>query len=60
MKICAPFAGIVHYTVPEGSTVTTGDVAPVIAPGPGVVDKHAHVDYADVVGGDVLLELGEG
>lgn len=69
MKICAPFAGIVHYTTAEGTAVETGDVvaivetvkleAPVLAPGPGIIGKHAYSDFSDVVGGDVLLELGE-
>ncbi|QGU01871.1 Biotin/lipoyl attachment protein [Corynebacterium kalinowskii] len=69
MKICAPFAGIVRYVVATGDTVTTGDVlamvetvkleAPVVAPGPGVVGSLAFEDFADVTGGDALLELGE-
>lgn len=70
MKICAPFAGIVHYRVAEGTRVTTGDPlaiveavkleAPVLAPGPGVVGTRHVEDFADVVGGQELLELEEG
>ncbi|MEJ5998755.1 biotin/lipoyl-containing protein [Corynebacterium sp. H130] len=69
MKICAPFAGIVRYVVKAGDTVATGDTlalvetvkleAPVVAPGPGVVGELAFEDFADVIGGDELLELGE-
>ncbi|MFV8380981.1 acetyl-CoA carboxylase biotin carboxyl carrier protein subunit [Corynebacterium hindlerae] len=69
MKICAPFAGIVRYVVEPGATVATGDTlamvetvkleAPVVAPGPGVVGPFAFEDFADVTGGDVLLEVGE-
>lgn len=69
MKICAPFAGIVRYVVSTGDAVATGDVlamvetvkleAPVVAPGPGVVGTLAFDDFADVTGGDELLELGE-
>ena len=67
MNICAPFAGIVRYHVAPGQTVTTGEVlatveavkleAPVSAPGPGVVTVLSCEDFADVVGGDVLLEV---
>lgn len=67
MKICAPFAGIVHYFVAEGDTVDTGTQlgtveaikleAPVLAPGPGVVAALSFDDFSDVTGGDVLLEL---
>ncbi|MDO5077967.1 biotin/lipoyl-containing protein [Corynebacterium sp.] len=70
MNICAPFAGIVRFTVAVGDTVATGDTlaivetvkleAPVVAPGPGVVTSRAVADYADVYGGDVILTLGEG
>lgn len=70
MKICAPFAGIVHYRVAEGDRVATGDQlatveavkleAPVLAPGPGVVGPRTVEDFADVVGGEELLELKEG
>ncbi|MEJ5928237.1 acetyl-CoA carboxylase biotin carboxyl carrier protein subunit [Corynebacterium sp. H128] len=68
MKICAPFAGIVRYVAAPGATVAVGDTlaivetvkleAPVLAPGPGVVSELAFEDFADVTGGDVLLELG--
>lgn len=67
MKICAPFAGIVHYFVAEGDAVTTGMQlgtveavkleAPILAPGPGVVDSVAFDDFSDVTGGDELLSL---
>lgn len=70
MKICAPFAGIVHYRVAAGARVTTGDQlatveavkleAPVLAPGPGVVERLDREDFTDVVGGEELLELKEG
>lgn len=70
MKICAPFAGIVHYRVAAGDRVDTGDPlatveavkleAPVLAPGPGVVDTLHLADFSDVLGGDELLELKEG
>lgn len=69
MKICAPFAGIVRYAVQDGDLVSAGDTlaivetvkleAPVVAPGPGVVRAIAFPDFADVTGGDDLLELGE-
>lgn len=69
MEIFAPFAGIVRFHVSEGERVETGQVlatveavkleAPVPAPGPGVVDKLRLDDFSDVVGGDVLLEVGE-
>ncbi len=67
MKICAPFAGIVHYFVAEGDPVTTGEQlgtveavkleAPILAPGPGVVASVDFDDFSDVTGGDVLLTL---
>ncbi|MGD7003320.1 acetyl-CoA carboxylase biotin carboxyl carrier protein subunit [Corynebacterium halotolerans] len=70
MKICAPFAGIVHYRVAAGARVDTGEElavveavkleAPVFAPGPGVVAHLHREDFADVVGGEELLELNEG
>ena len=63
MKIYAPFAGIVHYHVAAGDTVTTGQKlasveatkleAAVIAPGPGVV-----VELAD--GSEPATLVGEG
>lgn len=69
MKICAPFAGIVHYRVAEGTRVNTGDElaaveavkleAPVLAPGPGIVARLAVADFTDVIGGEELLELKE-
>lgn len=69
MKICAPFAGIVHYRVAEGTLVNTGDElatveavkleAPVLAPGPGIVGALQLADFADVIGGEELLELKE-
>lgn len=68
MNIFAPFAGIVRYHVAVGDTVATGDrlatveavklEAPVVAPGPGVVTGIYHEDFSDVLGGDVLLEVG--
>lgn len=68
MKICAPFAGIVRYHVTPGQTVATGEIlatveavkleAPVPAPGPGTVISLSFADFADVLGGDVLLEVG--
>lgn len=69
MKICAPFAGIVRYQVAVGTRVSAGDVlaivetvkieAPVLAPGPGIVTALNCADFADVLGGDTLLDLGE-
>ncbi|MGP6174923.1 biotin/lipoyl-containing protein [Corynebacterium sp. A21] len=69
MKICAPFAGIVHYRVAQGTRVNTGDElatveavkleAPVLAPGPGIVGTLKLADFADVIGGEELLELKE-
>ncbi|MDO4685350.1 MAG: biotin/lipoyl-containing protein [Corynebacterium sp.] len=69
MNICAPFAGIVRYVVSEGDTVAAGDTlaivetvkleAPVIAPGPGIVTSRSLDDFADVYGGDCILELGK-
>lgn len=70
MEICAPFAGIVHFSVTEGQTVEVGDTlasveavkleAPIVAPGPGVISSIHVADYSDVSGGDVLLTLSEG
>ena len=67
MKIYAPFAGIVHYHVATGDTVTTGQKlasveatkleAAVIAPGPGMVVSLSAADFGDVVGGQALVEL---
>lgn len=67
MNVCAPFAGIVHYLVSAGDTVSAGQTlasvetvkleAPVLAPGPGLVQRLAHPDFADVSGGDVLLTV---
>ncbi|WP_018023757.1 acetyl-CoA carboxylase biotin carboxyl carrier protein subunit [Corynebacterium ulceribovis] len=67
MNICAPFAGIVHLEVAEGDTVDTGQTiavvetvklqAPVVAPGPGTIAAINVANFADVTGGDVLLEL---
>lgn len=69
MKICAPFAGIVHYKVAVGEIVATGQElasveavkleAPVCAPGPGKVTALTKMDFADVLGGDELLVLEE-
>ena len=69
MKICAPFAGIVHFKVAVGDTVTTGQElasveavkleSPVFAPGPGVVTALLLDDFADCVGGDARIDLGE-
>ena len=68
MKIYAPFAGIVHYHVAAGDTVTTGQKlasveatkleAAVIAP--GVVVELGVADFGDVVGGQALVELADG
>lgn len=70
MKIHAPFAGIVRFSVANGATVATGDVlavveavkleAPVLAPGPGVIRRTINEDFVDVAGGDVLMEILEG
>ncbi|MDO5099294.1 MAG: biotin/lipoyl-containing protein [Corynebacterium sp.] len=70
MKICAPFAGIVHFKVAEGDKVTTGQElasveavkleAPVLAPGPGIVSKLCVPDFGDVIGGAELLIVTEG
>ncbi|MCQ9370573.1 acetyl-CoA carboxylase biotin carboxyl carrier protein subunit [Corynebacterium sp. 35RC1] len=67
MKICAPFAGIVHYKVAAGDRVETGQElasveaikleAPLLAPGPGVVDELHVADFSDVIGGDALITL---
>lgn len=67
MNICAPFAGIVHYLVAPGATVATGDIVAMVetvkleavvqAPGPGTVAHHNFEDFADVEGGEVLLEI---
>ncbi|AHI03352.1 acetyl-CoA carboxylase biotin carboxyl carrier protein subunit [Corynebacterium falsenii] len=67
MRICAPFAGIVHYAVAEGDQVDTGAElatveavkleAPVLAPGPGIIRHVALSDFSNVSGGDVLLEI---
>lgn len=69
MRICAPFAGIVHYCVSPGEKVDTGAVlasveavkleAPIPAPGPGVVKELLCENYADVAGGDALIVLEE-
>lgn len=69
MKICAPFAGIVHYKVGLGDTVDTGQElasveaikleSPIIAPGPGIVATLAKDNFDDVMGGDVLLIVEE-
>ncbi|AHI22651.1 acetyl-CoA carboxylase biotin carboxyl carrier protein subunit [Corynebacterium vitaeruminis] len=69
MKICAPFAGIVHFHVAVGDTVETGQElasveavkleAPVFAPGPGRVRALLADDFADCVGGDPLIDLAE-
>ncbi|AWB82028.1 acetyl-CoA carboxylase biotin carboxyl carrier protein subunit [Corynebacterium yudongzhengii] len=68
MKIFAPFAGIIRYHVAEGQKVTTGDVlatveavkleAPVPAPGPGTVTALHRENYSDVIGGEVVIEVG--
>ncbi|APT84646.1 acetyl-CoA carboxylase biotin carboxyl carrier protein subunit [Corynebacterium aquilae] len=67
MRICAPFAGIVHYVAAEGQRVDTGDVVAMVetikleaslqAPGPGIVASLNHEDFSDVEGGDILLEI---
>ncbi len=67
MNICAPFAGIVRYHVEAGQEVATGQAiatveatkleTPVVAPGPGVVERVCTADFADVLGGDVLAVL---
>ncbi|KAA8723936.1 acetyl-CoA carboxylase biotin carboxyl carrier protein subunit [Corynebacterium spheniscorum] len=69
MRICAPFAGIIHYRVKPGDKVDTGMVlasveavkleAPIPSPGPGVVKELLCENYADVAGGDVLIVLEE-
>ncbi|WKE59570.1 biotin/lipoyl-containing protein [Corynebacterium tuberculostearicum] len=69
MKIYAPFAGIVRCHVAVGDTVDTGVPlatveatkleAPVECPGPGKVHRIAVADFSDVVGGDLLMEIGE-
>lgn len=67
MKICAPFAGIVYFKVAVGDTVSTGQElasveavkleVPVLAPGPGIVTALYCENFADVIGGDALVEL---
>ncbi|MDO4927768.1 MAG: acetyl-CoA carboxylase biotin carboxyl carrier protein subunit [Corynebacterium sp.] len=69
MKVYAPFAGIVRYTVAENATVATGDQIaaieaikmelPITAPGPGRVSKLACTPFQDVIGGDELLTIEE-
>lgn len=69
MKICAPFAGIVHYHVAVGDIVETGQQlasveavkleAPLFAPGPGRVEALLAPEQSDVAGGDELVTLGE-
>lgn len=69
MRICAPFAGIVHYRVSPGEQVDTGTVlasveavkieAPIPAPGPGVVKELLCENFADVAGGDALIVVEE-
>lgn len=69
MLITAPFAGIVHYTVEVGQRVAKGEQlasveavkleAPVCASHAGVVRRLATEQYADVAGGDALLEIDE-
>ena len=67
MKIYAPFAGVVRYTVADGDEVTAGaQVAvveaiklesPVLSPAQGVVKRTQNEDFVDVHGGDELLEI---
>ena len=69
MKIYAPFAGIVRCHVNVGDTVDTGVPlatveatkleAPVESPGPGKVHRIVVSDFSDVVGGDLMMEIGE-
>lgn len=69
MKIYAPFAGSVRYCVARGQRVATGDElavveavkleAPVLAPGPGLVESLSVAPYSNVAGGDELLQFGE-
>ncbi|QNE89471.1 acetyl-CoA carboxylase biotin carboxyl carrier protein subunit [Corynebacterium incognita] len=69
MEFCAPFAGIVRFSVAPGEHVAVGQTlatveatkleAPVVAPGPGVVESVAHADFESVSGGDVLLRLAD-
>ncbi|MCS4490728.1 acetyl-CoA carboxylase biotin carboxyl carrier protein subunit [Corynebacterium sp. ES2794-CONJ1] len=69
MKICAPFLGIVRYTVAVGDRVETGaELAiveavkletSIVAPGPGIVSELCFNDFEDVLGGDPLLVIAE-
>lgn len=70
MKIHAPFAGIIRFSVADGQHVDTGAElavveavkleAPVLAPGPGIVHRLPELaDFSDVTGGDVIVELKE-
>ncbi|MBZ8177167.1 acetyl-CoA carboxylase biotin carboxyl carrier protein subunit [Corynebacterium sp. 3HC-13] len=69
MNICAPFAGIVRYSVSPGQHVKAGETlavieavkleAPVYSPSPGTITNICQDQFGDVAGGDVLLELEE-
>lgn len=67
MKIFAPFAGVVRFSVADGDHVTAGTElavveaikldAPVLAPAAGTVVRSINEDFVDVQGGDQLMEI---
>lgn len=67
VEICAPFAGVVRYTVGAGDTVAVGDPiavveavkleAPVLAPCAGEVKELSCEPFSNVDGGDVLASI---
>lgn len=67
MKIYAPFAGVVRFSVTDGQVVTVGTElavvetikleAPVLAPASGTVVRTQNEDFVDIQGGDQLLEI---
>lgn len=69
MKIYAPFAGIVRCHVDVGEKISTGQElaaveatkleSPVVSPGPGTISRIAVADFSDVIGGDLIMEIGE-
>ena len=69
MKIYAPFAGIASCHVDVGEKISTGQElatveatkleSPVVSPGPGTISRIAVADFSDVIGGDLIMEIGE-
>lgn len=33
--------------------------SPVVSPGPGTISRIAVADFSDVIGGDLIMEIGE-